>query len=170
MRQEKTWWTFRIFFIFFCSGRGKGDSEAPGTGGMGFLLKIPGGGVSRTGEFFGGGGLNIFFGAEMSTKKKHEDELLGPDSRDCPADRDRIVLQEDSLPLHPDPPFHAFFPKKHGLAKKSAVSLPFCPFLHFFGPKKAPFPCFGIFYPRFFRQSCAFFEPPNALVTLKKRG
>ena len=25
-----TWWTFRIFFIFFCSGRGKGESEAPG--------------------------------------------------------------------------------------------------------------------------------------------
>ena len=28
-----TWWTVRIFFIFFCSGRGKGESEAPGGGG-----------------------------------------------------------------------------------------------------------------------------------------
>ena len=68
---------------------------------------------------------------------------------------------------YPDPPFHAFFPKKRGLAEKSAVSLLFCPFLRFFGPKKAPFPCFRFFYPRFFRQNCAFFELPNDLVTTK---
>ena len=73
---SETWWTFRIFFIFFWSGRGKGEFEAPGGGGFGFLLKIPGGRgfpgggggegpggcVRRIGEFFcGGGGLNIFF-------------------------------------------------------------------------------------------------------------
>ena len=52
-----------------------------GAGGIGFLLKIPGGGggcfqegeepggcLWRIGEFGGGGGLNIFFGAETSTK------------------------------------------------------------------------------------------------------
>ena len=31
-----SWWTFRIFLIFFCR---------EGVGGIGFLLKIPGGGV-----------------------------------------------------------------------------------------------------------------------------
>ena len=36
------WWTFRIFFIFFCSGEGKGESGRGG--GRCFLLKIPGGG------------------------------------------------------------------------------------------------------------------------------
>ena len=73
-------------FFFFCSGRGKGESEAPGGGGgvIGFLLNFRGGGVgSRRGMgqgagrvsaanwgIFGGGGggLNIFFGAEMSTE------------------------------------------------------------------------------------------------------
>ena len=49
--QSKTWWTFRIFFIFFCLGRRKGESEAPGVGGGGrFLFKIPGGGVLQEGE------------------------------------------------------------------------------------------------------------------------
>ena len=33
IEEPKTWRTFRIFFIFFCSGRGKGESEAPGGGG-----------------------------------------------------------------------------------------------------------------------------------------
>ena len=53
----------------------------PGGGGVEFLLKISGGGVSRRGGprgregvcskcgNWGGGGLNIFFRAEMSTKK-----------------------------------------------------------------------------------------------------
>ena len=37
--------------IFFCSRRGKGESEAPGGGwGSVFFLKIPGGGVSRRGR------------------------------------------------------------------------------------------------------------------------
>ena len=66
--------------IFYCfrSGRGKGESEAPGGGGVDFLLKGggsperdgaegPGGCLRRIGEL--GGGLNIFFGAEMSTKQ-----------------------------------------------------------------------------------------------------
>ena len=73
-----TWWTFRIFLIFFCSGRGNGESEAPGEGGgvdQFLFLKIPGGGgVSRRGRsrgagrvsaanwgIFGGGGANFFF-------------------------------------------------------------------------------------------------------------
>ena len=44
-------WTFRIFFIFLCWGRGKGESEAPVGGGVGFLLKIleGGGGAGRGG-------------------------------------------------------------------------------------------------------------------------
>ena len=63
-------------FYFFRSGRGKGESEAPG-GGIGFFLKIPGGGgVSpaqegpRGREEFGrgGGGKVFFFGGEMSAK------------------------------------------------------------------------------------------------------
>ena len=68
-----TWRTFRIFFIFFASGEGKGESGAAGRGGVRYLLKIPeGGGVLQKGrrgregvcgEFgiFGGGWLNIFF-------------------------------------------------------------------------------------------------------------
>ena len=49
---------FRIFFIFFCSGRGKGESEAPGGGGDPFCFENP----RRGGEFPGGAeGLNILF-------------------------------------------------------------------------------------------------------------
>ena len=87
-------------FIFFCSGRGKGESEAPGRGGgFGCLLKMPGGGGSpgreglggclRRIEEFWGGGLNIFFsGAKCPPskcrgygltlpyrEKKHEDDF-----------------------------------------------------------------------------------------------
>ena len=42
-----------IFYIFFCSGEGKGESEAPGWGRVGFAIENPrrGGGVS------GGGGV-----------------------------------------------------------------------------------------------------------------
>ena len=69
-------------FYFFCSGEGKGQSEAPG-GGVGgaifFLGKIPGrGGGLRVGGgggsggclrgIWGGGALNIFFRAEIPTK------------------------------------------------------------------------------------------------------
>ena len=69
-----TWWTFRYFLFFFCSGRGKGEFEAGKGGGDRFLLKIPGGGVfsgqegprgreglRRIGEFFWGGGAKYFF-------------------------------------------------------------------------------------------------------------
>ena len=48
-----SWWTFRIFYIFFWSGEGKGESKAPRGGGGRFLLKIPGGGG---GLFRAGGG------------------------------------------------------------------------------------------------------------------
>ena len=67
-----SWWTFRIFF--FCSGEGKGESEAPGAGGgLTFHENPRRGGVSgRVGPGAGegpggclwgifGGGLNIFF-------------------------------------------------------------------------------------------------------------
>ena len=62
-----------IFFIFFCSGRRKGESGAARKGGVDFLLKAPEGGGSlggvegsggclrRIGDLGGGGGLNIFF-------------------------------------------------------------------------------------------------------------
>ena len=50
------WWTFRIFFIYFLLGEGEGGVEAPeGGGGSAFLLKSPGGGVSRTGGAEGPG-------------------------------------------------------------------------------------------------------------------
>ena len=77
--QYHSWWTFRIFF--FCSGRGNGESEAPGGGGSFFIenpregvgerdgAEGPGGCLRRIGEFFGGGGAKFFFfGAETSTK------------------------------------------------------------------------------------------------------
>ena len=62
------------YFYFFCSGRGKGQSEAGG--GISFLLKIPGGGGGAGGprgregvcgklEFGGGGGLNILGGRNV---------------------------------------------------------------------------------------------------------
>ena len=64
---------FDIFY-FFCSGRGKGESEAPGGGEVRFLLKIPGGlspegrgaegpggCLRRIGDLGGGGGVNFFF-------------------------------------------------------------------------------------------------------------
>ena len=80
--------------MFFCSGRGKGEFEAPGGVGDRFFIensRMGGGGFSRTGEvprgregvcgesgnfLGGGGGLNIFFGAEMSTKMPSGTKLL----------------------------------------------------------------------------------------------
>ena len=73
-----TWWTLRIFFIFVCSGEGKGESEVPGGGrGATFYWKSwRGGGLpdgcGRWGEgpggcfagIGGGGGLNIFFSGQ----------------------------------------------------------------------------------------------------------
>ena len=54
---------FFIFILFFCSGRGKGESEAPGGGGVSRTggAKGPGGFLRRIGDLGGGGGLNIFF-------------------------------------------------------------------------------------------------------------
>ena len=61
-----------LLVFFFCSGRGKGGSEAPGDGGGRFLLGIPGGGggfqegkgvsrrVVRSELGNWGGGLNFF--------------------------------------------------------------------------------------------------------------
>ena len=63
-----------IFSIFFCSRRGKGESEAPRGGGSIFVEIPMRGGFSRgagkvsAANWEMGGGLNIFFGAEMSTK------------------------------------------------------------------------------------------------------
>ena len=55
-----SWWTFELsdIFYFFCSGEGKGESEAPAGGGD-FYWKSHGWG--RVGERPGGGGLDIFF-------------------------------------------------------------------------------------------------------------
>ena len=64
-----------IFYFFFCSGRGKGESEAAGRGGVDFALKIPEGGGSPGGAegsrgregvcgqlgIWGGGGAKYFF-------------------------------------------------------------------------------------------------------------
>ena len=65
-------------FIFFCSGKGKGESGAAGRGGS-VCIENPrrGGGVQggagrvsagNLGELGGGGAKFFFFGAEMSTK------------------------------------------------------------------------------------------------------
>ena len=73
----QTWWTFRIFFIFFCLGEGKGESVAPGRGGGrvfywnsqegggGVLPARGGGGWRGAGRVsagnLGGGGAKYFF-------------------------------------------------------------------------------------------------------------
>ena len=61
-------------FYFFCSGEGKGKSGATGRGGGSvFLIENPRRGVSQRGGARGPGvsagnlgGVNIFFGAEMT--------------------------------------------------------------------------------------------------------
>ena len=76
----QTWWTFRIFFIyFFARGGGIGESEAPGGRGVFFIenprrggeeeggAEGPGGCLRRIGEF-GGGGAKYFF-SETSSKQ-----------------------------------------------------------------------------------------------------
>ena len=71
------WWTFRIFFAFFCSGEGKGESEAPEKGGRIFtenprsLWREGGGeGAGRVSAGnFQGGGLNIFFRVRKTPTK-----------------------------------------------------------------------------------------------------
>ena len=64
-------WTFRIFLIFSARGRGRGSPRCQEGAGVGFSLKIPGGGGSRprgVGEGVAGrvsaknsGGRLIFF-------------------------------------------------------------------------------------------------------------
>ena len=80
-----TWWTFRIFLISFLLGEGEGRVRGARSGGhwagIDFLMRNPKkGGVSRRGAGprrredvwggLGGGGGNLFFGAETSTKEK----------------------------------------------------------------------------------------------------
>ena len=82
--QKQSLWTFRIFLFFFLfGGGGKGGGVSGGAGGVVFLLKIEGGGWlfeeeeaggwggKRLGDVCGegGGGINIFFGAEIPTKQ-----------------------------------------------------------------------------------------------------
>ena len=78
-----SWWTFKIFFYFFCSGEGKGESRATGRGGGRFFIESsrrPGGGLPGAGEAWrgagrvsagngGGGAIFFFFRAEMPAKK-----------------------------------------------------------------------------------------------------
>ena len=72
---------FGYFLFFSARGRGRGSPRHRGGWGDDFLLKIPAGGVSRAGGgggegpggclreiWGGGGGLNIFFGAEIPSK------------------------------------------------------------------------------------------------------
>ena len=69
-------------FYFLCSGRGKGESEAPGGQGLGrFLLKVPGegGGFSRRGR----GrervcGLNFFFFRGRNVHREWLVHISGP--------------------------------------------------------------------------------------------
>ena len=80
-KKKITRWTFRIFFIFLCSGEGKEESEVPARGGGdNFWTENPRRGVSRAGgeagrgvgsvfarEFGGGVSKFFFFGAERPT-------------------------------------------------------------------------------------------------------
>ena len=70
------WWTFQIFFLFFLLGEGEGGVRGAGGGGGRFFIENPR--VLEEGEGprgwegvcseLGGGGLNIFWVAEMSIK------------------------------------------------------------------------------------------------------
>ena len=69
------------FFLFFCSGPGKGESEALGRGGGLFFenprtggAEGPEGCLRRIGEFRGG--FNFFFRAEMPLSITHHSILL----------------------------------------------------------------------------------------------
>ena len=48
-------------FNFFCSGEGKGESEAPERGGNDFLLKVPKGGGLPGGPYLGAQSCGLFF-------------------------------------------------------------------------------------------------------------
>ena len=96
------WWTFRIFFILFCSGRGKGESEEPGGGWVGFLLKVPGGGSPREGggprgqegvcRELGGGGRKYYFfvGPKFPPKFSH------PENKDSDIHSIRCTYNTDA--------------------------------------------------------------------------
>ena len=90
-----TWWTFRIYFIFFLFlGGGKGGGvRGGGRGGGPVLIKIEGGGGFIRGGRAGEGGRrgnvcgegwgakSFLFGAEMPTKlRKHNRESPPPKS------------------------------------------------------------------------------------------
>ena len=84
--KETSWWTFRIFLFFFCLGRGKGESEAPGRGVSVFIenprrvLQEGEGPRGREGVCVELRGAKYFlFGDEMSTKtSKHLQGVMGP--------------------------------------------------------------------------------------------
>ena len=67
---KKSWWTFRIYFNFFCSMEGKRESEAM-RGGRFLFVEIPGGGGERPGGCLqgiwgGGGGVAKYFSGPKS--------------------------------------------------------------------------------------------------------
>ena len=70
----------------------------------------------------------------------------------------------------PDPPFHAFFPKRRGLAEKAQFLCFFALFCAFLAQKDPIFPCFRILYPRLFRQNCPFLSPQMPLALRKSEG
>ena len=91
-----SWWTFRMFFIFLSAREGEGGVRARRRGGGSvFLLKIPGGGVGefqrgrgregvcgKLGNFFGGGGIQMFF---LSGPKRPPSSVVSDSSRQgCP--------------------------------------------------------------------------------------
>ena len=88
-KHPKTWWTFRIFIIFFCSGEGKGAVRGVGRRGGGrFFIEnprgggLPGGGAGG-GEGpegvcgdLGGGGKYFFSGPKFPPPKGPEIEKI----------------------------------------------------------------------------------------------
>ena len=85
-RATETWWTFRIFFCFLLGGGEGGVRGARKGAGVGFLLKIAGGGgvlpeegggwlrgLEGVCEECGGGRLNIFFRGRNS----HQEDSHG---------------------------------------------------------------------------------------------
>ena len=88
-KSKNTWFGGFGSFFSFCSGRGRGESEAPGGdrffiekprrgGGRPGGAERPGGCLRRIGEFLGGG-LNIFF--ENQKWRLRNDSRAGT----CPA-------------------------------------------------------------------------------------
>ena len=113
-----TWWTFRIFFIFFSRrGRVKGESEAPGGGRVRFFLffenprrggvpggggaKGPGGCLRRIGEF---GGKIFFWGPKRPPRQ------ISRDMRSIAAGPLRWQDGEKKILLHSRCPFHVHTP------------------------------------------------------------